>query len=93
MSEIRYCGHNADHTSHEWSVQYADMGGLNYECPGIWKKKEQQMEKQFKYKIVETYRDGGCWNHYYSNKQNADWGMEDLKAAHPGRKYEMIKVE
>lgn len=50
------------------------------------------MENYYKYKILEVYRDGDKWTHYYPSKQQAEWGMEELKAAHPGRSYELVKV-
>lgn len=50
------------------------------------------MSKSYRYVVTETYPNGETWSHYYMNRQDADWGMEDLIAAHRGRTYKLTKV-
>lgn len=39
--------------------------------------------------VIEHYRDGGTWTHWYTSQQMAEWGVEDMQEAHKGRKYEI----
>lgn len=48
--------------------------------------------KHYKYLVVETYPDGFKWNHYYKDREGAEWGVEDLTEAHPGRTYEIKEL-
>lgn len=41
--------------------------------------------------VIETYKDGFVWTHYYLTKQMAEWGIEDLREAHKGRTYDLVE--
>lgn len=43
--------------------------------------------------VIETYPDGGTWTHVFLSKQDAEWAIEDMKAAHAGRGYEMSELQ
>lgn len=42
--------------------------------------------------VIEFYPEGTTWTHTYRTEQEAIWGIEDLRAAHAGRRYEMFPV-
>lgn len=45
----------------------------------------------YKWIVLEGYLDGFVWTHYYTTKQNAEWAIEDMQAAHKGRTYNLIE--
>ena len=48
---------------------------------------------RYTWTVLETYPDGFVWTHQYTSKQDALWGMDDLKAAHRGRTYTLVETQ
>lgn len=47
----------------------------------------------YRFVVIEKYRDGGIWRHFYPSFDLAEEAAEDMRAAHPGRRYEILQTE
>lgn len=43
-----------------------------------------------KYVVIETYKDGGTWKHFYQTLHSALWNKQEMEEAHRGRSYELV---
>lgn len=42
--------------------------------------------------VIETYRDGGTWKHFYFARLEALWAIEQMREAHSARQYELVTL-
>jgi hypothetical protein len=43
--------------------------------------------------VIENYRDGGVWPHYFFTEEDARRHMKAMQEAHPPRTYELVGPE
>ena len=43
--------------------------------------------------VIEHYPEGTKWTHSFATKRAAEYALEGLKAAHGGRRYQLVNTD
>lgn len=51
------------------------------------------MSALYSFAVLETYRDGSTWKHYFHSRAAADAACESMAASNPHRTYTVVPQE